>query len=37
MSLLKTVDTTVDIFCDNLRRYADGRELTNLIDINAGY
>ena len=37
MRLPETVDITVDIFCDNLRRYADGRELTHLIDINAGY
>ena len=28
MGLPETVDITVDIFCDNLRRYADGRELT---------
>ena len=37
MGLPETVDITVDIFCKNLRRYAEGRELTNLIDINAGY
>ncbi len=37
MGLPETVDITVDIFCDNLRRYAEGRELTHLIDINAGY
>lgn len=37
MGLPETVDITVDIFCENLRRYADGRELKNLIDINAGY
>lgn len=37
MGLPETVDITVDIFCDNLRRYADGRELTHLIDISAGY
>ena len=37
MGLPETVDITVDIFCDNLRRYADGRELTHLIDVNAGY
>lgn len=37
MGLPKTVDITVDIFCDNLRRYAEGRELTHLVDINAGY
>ncbi len=37
MGLPETVDITVDIFCDNLRRYADGRELKNMIDIKAGY
>ena len=37
MGLPETVDITVDIFCDNLRRYADGRELTHLIDLSAGY
>ena len=37
MGLPETIDITVGIFCGNLRRYADGRELTNLIDINAGY
>ena len=37
MGLPETVDITVDIFCDNLSRYARGSELTHLIDINAGY
>ena len=37
MGLPETIAITVGIFCGNLRRYADGRELTNLIDINAGY
>ena len=37
MSLPKTVDITVDIFCDNLRRYVKGEELTHLVDIKAGY
>ena len=37
MSLPKTVDITVDIFCDNLRRYAKGEELTHMVDIKAGY
>ena len=37
MGLPKTVDITVDIFCDNLRRYAAGRELTHLVDIKEGY
>jgi len=37
MGLPETVDNTVNIFCDNLRRYARGGELTHLIDIKAGY
>jgi phosphoglycerate dehydrogenase-like enzyme len=37
MGLPETVDITVDIFCDNLRRYAEGRELTHVVDIGAGY
>ena len=37
MGLPKTVDITVDIFCDNLKRYASGGKLTHLVDINAGY
>lgn len=37
MSLPHTVDITVDIFCDNLRRYVKGEELTHLIDVKAGY
>ena len=37
MGLPETVDITADIFCDNLRRFADGKELTHLVDINAGY
>lgn len=37
MALEYTVDITVDIFCDNLRRYVSGKELTHLVDIKAGY
>ena len=37
MGLPYTVDLTVDIFCDNLRRYARGEELTHVVDIGAGY
>jgi len=37
MGLPETVDITVEIFCENLKRYAEGRELKNLIDVNAGY
>jgi phosphoglycerate dehydrogenase-like enzyme len=32
-----TVDTTVRFFCDNMRRYASGDELINLIDPRRGY
>lgn len=27
----------VDLFCDNLRAYLDGRPLTNVIDWSVGY
>lgn len=37
MGLPYTVDVTVDIFCDNLRRYARGEELTHVVDTTAGY
>ena len=37
MSLQYTVDKTVEIFCENLKRYAAGEELTNLPDIKRGY
>ena len=37
MGLPYTVDITVDIFCDNLRRYARGDELTHVVDTGAGY
>jgi phosphoglycerate dehydrogenase-like enzyme len=37
MGLPETIDITVNIFCENLKRYAEGKELTNLIDVNAGY
>ena len=37
MGLPETVDITVDIFCENLRRYASGEKLTNLIDVSVGY
>ena len=37
MALEYTVDVTVDIFCDNLRRYVRGDKLTHLVDIKAGY
>ena len=37
MGLPYTVDITVDIFCDNLRRYARGESLTHVVDTAAGY
>ena len=37
MGLPHTVDLTVDIFRDNLRRYVRGEELTHIVDVNAGY
>lgn len=37
MGLPYTVDLTVEIFCDNLRRYVRGEELTHIVDVNAGY
>jgi len=37
MGLPYTVDRTVEIFCDNLRRFSRGEELTHLVDISAGY
>ena len=37
MTLEYTVDQTVEIFCDNLRRFARGKELTHVVDVSAGY
>ena len=37
MGLQYSVDVTVDIFCDNLRRYAEGIEMINVVDCKAGY
>lgn len=37
MGLPYTVDLTVEIFCDNIRRYVRGEELTHVVDITAGY
>lgn len=37
MGLPYTVDRTVEIFCDNLRRYARGEELTHVVDVKTGY
>lgn len=37
MGLPYTVDLTVDIFCDNLRRLIRGEELTHVVNVLAGY
>ena len=37
MALEYTVDITADIFCGNLKRYAKGEKLANLVDNKAGY
>ena len=37
MGLPYTVDKTVEFFCENLRRYARGDELINVVDVEAGY
>ena len=36
-TLAYTLDTIVNLFCDNLVRYAEGKPLKNLIDKNKGY
>lgn len=37
MSLPYTVDRTVEMFCENLRRFTGGEELIKLIDVQKGY
>lgn len=37
MGLPYTVDVTVDLFCENFRRFARGEELINRVDVKAGY
>lgn len=37
MGLQHTVDVTVDIFCENLKRYVNGEELTHVVNVQAGY
>ena len=37
MSLEKTCELVLDIFLDNLERYAGERPLTHVVDIGAGY
>ncbi len=36
-SSTRVLDRSVDLFCENLRRYAQGRPLVNVVDPNAGY
>ena len=36
-SSTRVLDRSVDLFCENLRRYADGQPLVNVVDPNAGY
>jgi phosphoglycerate dehydrogenase-like enzyme len=36
-SSTRVLDRSVDLFCDNLRRYAAGQPLVNVVDPNAGY
>ena len=33
----RVLDRSVELFCDNLRRFAAGEPLLNVIDPNAGY
>lgn len=37
MSLEKTCELVMEIFLDNLQRYADGRPLLHQVDLRAGY
>jgi phosphoglycerate dehydrogenase-like enzyme len=36
-SSTRVLDRSVDLFCDNLRRYATGEPLVNVVDPSAGY
>ena len=36
-SSARVLDRSVDLFCENLRRYAEGRSLVNVVDPTAGY
>ncbi len=36
-SSARVVDRSVELFCTNLRRFADGQPLVNVVDPNAGY
>jgi phosphoglycerate dehydrogenase-like enzyme len=33
----RVLDRSIELFCDNLARYRDGREMLNLVDPEAGY
>ncbi len=33
----RVLDRSIELFCDNLRRFADGRPLRNIVDPDAGY
>jgi phosphoglycerate dehydrogenase-like enzyme len=33
----RVLDRSIELFCDNLRRYAQGRPLANVVDADAGY
>ena len=33
----RVLDRSVELFCDNLRRYAAGEPLLNVVDPTAGY
>lgn len=37
MSLPYTVDKTVEIFCENIKRFSEGKELINITDVKRGY
>ena len=37
MSLPYTVDLTVEFFCENLKRYAEGGPMLHRVDVEAGY
>lgn len=36
-SSARVLDRSIDLFCENLRRYADGDDLRNVVDPGAGY
>ena len=36
-SSARVLDRSIDLFCENLRRYADGEPLRNVVDPGAGY